>query len=88
MTDVQLRDVTEAVLPVFFEQQRDPAANYMAAFTAKDPEDREAFDAHWKRILGDQAVTIKTILYDGNVAGSVASYTDSSFGKPEVTYWI
>ena len=88
MTDVQLRDVTESDLPIFFEQQRDPAANHMAAFTAKDPTDREVFDAHWKRILNDQAVTIKTIIYDGHVAGSVASYTDNSFGKPEVTYWI
>ena len=43
--DVLLRDVTEADLPIFFEQQ-DSAANHMAAFTAKDPADRDAFMAH------------------------------------------
>ncbi len=30
---VQLRDVTEHDLPVFFGHQLDPAANYLAAFT-------------------------------------------------------
>jgi hypothetical protein len=29
-----LRDVQEADLPIFFEQQRDSEANYMAAFTS------------------------------------------------------
>ena len=34
-SDVLLRDVTERDLPIFFEQQLDPAANQMAAFTAR-----------------------------------------------------
>lgn len=85
---VMLRDVADGDLPIFFEQQQDPAANYMAAFTATEPSDRDAFDAHWLRIRGDTAITIKTILFDGNVVGSVACYTDKQFGKPEVTYWI
>jgi hypothetical protein len=58
-TNVQLRDVTEDDLPLFFEQQLDPTANYMAAFTGKDPTDREAFMAHWARILGDEGILIK-----------------------------
>ncbi len=58
----------------------------MAAFTAKDPSDRDAFNAHWKRILSEPTVISKTILVDGQVAGSVSSYEDE--GKPEVTYWI
>jgi hypothetical protein len=32
-----LRVVVEDDLPIFFEQQLDPDANLMAAFTAKDP---------------------------------------------------
>jgi RimJ/RimL family protein N-acetyltransferase len=85
---VQLRDVVESDLPIFFEQQLDPEANYMAAFTARDPTDRNAFMAHWVRILDDETNTIKTILFNGQVAGSVASYIDEEFGKLEVTYWI
>jgi RimJ/RimL family protein N-acetyltransferase len=84
--DFLLRDVTQDDLPIFFEHQLDPEANHMAAFTAKDPSDREAFDAHWKRILADPTVIIKTILVRGEVVGSVLSYEDE--GHPEVSYWI
>src|SRR6516162_4685906 len=41
-SDVMLRDVSETDLEIFFDHQRDPAANHMAAFTAKDPADRTA----------------------------------------------
>ncbi len=88
MSEVNLRDVTEGDLPILFEQQRDPAANFMAAFTARDPNDKDAFAAHWKRILSDETVTVKTIVFDGHVVGSVAKYLDKEFGKPEITYWI
>jgi len=87
-TEILLRDVAETDLPIFFEQQRDPAANFMAAFTARDPADRDAFAAHWKRILGDDTVVVKTIVFEGNVVGSVATFVDKEFGKPEITYWI
>jgi RimJ/RimL family protein N-acetyltransferase len=85
---IQLRDVIASDLPILFEHQLDPDANYMAAFTARDPIDRDAFMAHWTRILSDEAITIQTILFNGQVAGSVASYTDAEFGELEITYWI
>ena len=85
---VQLRDVIESDLPILFEHQLDPDANYMAAFTARDPTDRNAFMAHWARILNDEAITIQTILFDGQVAGSVSCYKDEEFGELEITYWI
>ena len=44
---VQLREVDLRDLPIFFEFQLDPDANQMAAFTSKDPSNREAFEAHW-----------------------------------------
>jgi RimJ/RimL family protein N-acetyltransferase len=81
-----LRDVVEDDLPIFFEFQLDPDANYMAAFTARDPSNHEAFVAHWKKILADATNIIQTIVCDGQVVGSVSSYEDA--GKPEVTYWI
>lgn len=73
-------------LPLLFEFQRDEEANYMAAFGAKDPADRDAFMQKWNRIVNDKSVTMKTILYDNQVAGSVLSH--SAFGVPEVSYWI
>ena len=84
--DIILRDVIDDDLPIFFEQQLDPDANYMAAFTSKDPTDRDAFAAHWARIRADETIINRTVLCDGHVAGSVASFED--FGQLEVTYWL
>lgn len=84
--DFHLREVVEHDLPVFFEFQLDRDANHMAAFTAKDPTDRAAFDTHWKKIIADPTTTNRTIVCDGQVVGCVSSYEES--GKPEVTYWI
>lgn len=84
--DVLLRDVIAADLPIFFEQQLDPGANFMAAFTARDPTDREAFTAHWARILDDESITTMTIVADGQVAGHIASF--EQFGEPSVSYWL
>lgn len=83
---LQLRQTIPSDLPAFFEHQRDPAAVRMAAFTAKDPDDRAAFDAHWARILADRDIIMRTIVIDGQVAGSISSYLHE--GNPEVTYWI
>lgn len=86
---IVLRDAIPDDVPVFFEQQQDPVANHMAAFTSKDPADRNAFNAHWARLMMDPNVKVKTIIFDGQVAGSVASWVDVNWlGKPEVTYWI
>ena len=84
--DILLRDVMTSDLPIFFDQQLDADANYMAAFTHKDPSNRDAFMAHWAKILGDET-TVQTILFGGHVAGSVSIYEDEE-GRPEVTYWI
>ncbi|HEU5227347.1 MAG TPA: GNAT family N-acetyltransferase [Ktedonobacteraceae bacterium] len=86
-TSIVLRDVTMSDLPIFFDQQRDPEANWMAAFTVKDPANRDAFMAHWTRILGNETGTIQTILFNGQVAGSVLSYVDED-EHLEVSYWI
>lgn len=85
--NVVLREVQAEDLSIFFEHQQDSEANYMAAFTAKDPTDQQAFMAHWTRILGDATTTNRTILIDGQVAGSVSSYEETA-GHPEVTYWL
>jgi RimJ/RimL family protein N-acetyltransferase len=84
--NVQLREIVGDDLPIFFEQQLDPQANWMAAFTSKDPADRQAFDVHWKKILADKSITIRTILVDGQVAGSVLCHAWG--GEPEVSYWL
>ncbi|MET9966316.1 GNAT family N-acetyltransferase [Streptomyces sp. NPDC006356] len=83
--DVELREVHDSDLPVFYRQFNDPEALRMAAFTPKDPADRDAFDEHWKRIRSSADV-LRTILADGDVVGSTAVYGEP--GEREVTYWV
>ena len=85
-TDFSLREVREADLPIFFAYQLDPDAQAMAAFISKDPANPEAFLAHWHQIRADPTTINRTIVVDGQVAGSVSSYLDD--GHPEVTYWL
>jgi RimJ/RimL family protein N-acetyltransferase len=84
--DIRLREVEPVDLPIFFDQQLDPAANQMAAFTTKNPADKDAFAAHWAKIQADASVTIRTILFESQVAGYVAGFVRGD--EPEVTYWI
>ena len=81
--DVRLRDVTEADLPIFFEHQLDPEATRMAAFPARD---RDAFMAHWAKILADESVGKQTIVVDGQVAGNIGSW--GALGERDIGYWI
>ncbi|MEV0782128.1 GNAT family N-acetyltransferase [Streptomyces sp. NPDC050423] len=84
--DISLRPVLDGDLPLFFAWMADPESVHAAAFTAEDPTDRHAFDAHWTRILADGSVVMRTVLADGVVVGSAGVY-----GPPdsrEVTYWI
>ena|SRR5688572_15413453 len=83
ISDIQLRNVTEADLQSFFEHQLDLDAIEMAAFPARD---RDAFKAHWAKIMADDSVILKTVLFNEHVAGNMVSFEMS--GKREVGYWI
>ena len=55
----------------------------MAACPARE---RDAFIAHWTKILADETITTKTVLVDGQVAGNVVSF--ERLGEREVGYWL
>ncbi|MDC0759216.1 GNAT family N-acetyltransferase [Brevibacillus sp. AG] len=81
-----LREVTEADLPIFYRQQLDKSAHEMAAFTVKDPEDRDGFTAHWTRILNNDSIVKKAIVLNGQIVGHVLCF--ELFGLPTIGYWI
>ena len=83
---VSLRDVTAEDLLVFFEQQLDPTAHWMAAFGPVLTDAPEPFLARWERILSDDTRVAKTILWNGQVSGNVTSFTTP--GNPAVGYWL
>jgi RimJ/RimL family protein N-acetyltransferase len=78
-----LRDVVESDLDAFFEHQREPEANEMALFPARD---RDDFDAHWRRLLGDEALITRTIVDGGRVAGNIGCWEQD--GRRLLGYWI
>jgi RimJ/RimL family protein N-acetyltransferase len=80
---IRLRDVAHDDLPTLFAQQRDPAANKMAAFPARD---WDAFVAHWTKILDDATVMARAVLVNELVAGYIASWKRDA--KRLVGYWM
>lgn len=42
--------------------------------------------SHWIRILGNNSVLVKTILFDGTVAGNIVCF--DQLGESEVGYWL
>ena len=81
-----LREVRDEDLPVLFEQWADPEAAHMAAFTAPDHMDWDAFERRWARLRADPTVINRAIVADGEVAGSIGSWGGPD--ERELTYWI
>jgi RimJ/RimL family protein N-acetyltransferase len=86
MPVIALRPVEDADLDALFDQMRDPEAVRMAAFTAENPDDRHAFDAHMTRVRSSPDNTLRAVTCDGQLAGSIASFVSGD--QTEVTYWI
>ena len=81
--EVLLRAVIDSDLPIFYRFQADPVVNQMAGFLARD---FDAFMAHWTRIRRDESNILRTILYNGHVAGNIVSFIMER--NREVGYWI
>lgn len=86
MADVALRPIDDADLDALFDQMRDPESVRMAAFTAKDPDNRAAFDAHMSKVRASADGTLRAVLRGGRLVGSIASFVMD--GETEITYWI
>ena len=81
-----MREVRDEDLPLLFEQWADPVAVHMAAFTAPDHMDWDAFERRWSRLRADETVLTRVIVVDDEVAGTIGSWGEP--GEREVTYWI
>ncbi|RZS43381.1 RimJ/RimL family protein N-acetyltransferase [Herbihabitans rhizosphaerae] len=86
MAEVALRPIEDGDLDTLFDQRRDPEAVRMAAFTAKDPNDRAAFDAHMAKTRAAPDVHQFAVTEAGRLVGSIASFVME--GDTEITYWI
>lgn len=79
--DLVLRATTLDDLPILFELQRDPVANEMAVFPARD---WDAFVANDAKIRADTALIRRTVVVDGEVVGSIGCFGEE---QREVWYW-
>ena len=86
MPVIELRPVVEADLDALFEQMRDPESVWMAAFTRSDLDDKSAFKERMARFGSSPDITMRAVICDGELVGSVAAYVVD--GETEVTYWI
>jgi RimJ/RimL family protein N-acetyltransferase len=82
---VSLRPVEPSDLEAFYEQQADPESIAMAAVPGREREDHFR---HWREVLADETVIVRTIVVDGAVAGHVVSFVRDGAGDREVGYWI
>jgi hypothetical protein len=72
VAEVALRPIDDSDLDALFEQMRDPESVRMAAFTAKNPDDRTAFDLPMAKLGTSPEVTTRAITVDGRLVGSIA----------------
>ncbi|MBK9333609.1 MAG: GNAT family N-acetyltransferase [Ignavibacteria bacterium] len=79
------KTVTED-LNILFEFQLDEEANYLAAFTSKDPGDKSAYIEKYSKHINDPTINMQTIKVHGEVAGSIAKFFIEN--DAEITYWI
>jgi RimJ/RimL family protein N-acetyltransferase len=83
---VKLRPYESRDADAIFEWMRDPEGIALAAFTAENPDDRDAFDAWLARNLANPSVVHRMIEVDGATVGTISSFVME--GDREVTYWI
>jgi RimJ/RimL family protein N-acetyltransferase len=78
-----LRAVQASDLDDFFEQQREPAANALAAFPSRA---RHDFYAHWEGAMKDPETVLRTIVFQGRIAGNIVSWRTPQ--ERCVGYWL
>lgn len=84
--EIVLRPAEVSDIPALFSMYSDPLARTMAAFGEDDPDDPVAFAARWDRLLGDPEITVRAIIVDGHVVGSVALWFED--GVAQLGYWV
>lgn len=88
MTDnnITLTKTEKVDLNTLFQFQRDEEANYLAAFTPENPNDRTAYIEKYSKFLIDQTINMRTIRVNDEIVGSIARFLIEN--DAEITYWI
>lgn len=84
--EITIRKSIESDLEIFFHNQTDELANHMAAFTPKNPNDKEAYLNKWRKLMEDNSINMQSILMGDEVVGCVVKFVIG--GDAEITYAI
>ena len=71
---IKLRKTQESDLEFLFQFQLNQEANYLAAFTPKDPTVKTAYFEKYTKHINDPTINMQTILVDGTIIGSIAKF--------------
>lgn len=84
--NITLTVTEKADLHAFFQFQLDQEANYLAAFTQKDPTDKAAYIEKYSKFLSDPTINMRTIKVNDEIVGSIAKFIMEN--EVGITYWI
>lgn len=84
--NITLTKTEKEDLNAFFQFQLDEEANYLAAFTAKDPTDKAAYIEKYSKFLDNPTINSQTIRLNNTIVGSISKFLIDD--EAEITYWI
>ncbi len=84
--NITLTKTVKEDLYVLFEFQLNEEAIYLAAFTPKDPTDKNAYIEKFTKHIADPNINMRTINFKDQIVGSIAKFVLED--EPEITYWI
>jgi [ribosomal protein S5]-alanine N-acetyltransferase len=83
---ITLTETEKDDLNAFFQFQLDKEASYLAAFTAKNSNDKAAYLEKYTKFLTDPTINMRTIKVNDEIAGSIAKFVMEN--EAGITYWI
>ncbi len=88
MTDINIILTKTEIndLDALFQFQLDKEANYLAAFTSKDPNDKAAYVDKYSKHLADPTIHMCTIKANDKIIGSIAKFVMEN--EAGITYWF
>ena len=84
--NITLTKTVKEDLYVLFEFQLNEEAIYLAAFTPKDPSDKNAYIEKFTKHIADPCINMRTINFNDQIVGSIAKFVLEE--EAEITYWI
>lgn len=81
---ISIRKSIVSDLHVFYQNQVDDEANFMAAFTPKDPYNKEVYIEKWTKLMTDRSVNMQSIIVNEKVIGCVIKFVIGE--EADITY--